>query len=298
MLREDVDSIEDPILEADPRPSVQRWLAQRRAVEAQVGGHQRRLYFVLMYCDDNIIGVVGVDRAVRVLKAWRTLTQKAGLIMAIPEKRSIGVWCTWIGALIFASLGLIVIPRAKLIRASTAIRNLTTYGIPFSEYRSLVGLLEHFRDVARVPRNHMHGLYTPHRLLGTWEEGPNELVRLTYTMQLQFQRWMDIIGRCGGCAVTKVLQRKDISQPAMRTFVSSSDAATDSVPPAMGGYMHGFYWHRPIALDDLQWLHITVLELLACGFTVMFGARIRPSSSFQLTLVDATLVCSLLHTGR
>ena len=67
--------------------------------------------FYLSICDDNIIGVVGVQRAVRVLKAWRTLTTRLGLIMAIPEKRSIGVWCQWIGALVFTSIGLVVVPK-------------------------------------------------------------------------------------------------------------------------------------------------------------------------------------------
>lgn len=74
MFREDVDAIEDPLLEADPRPVVQQWLAARRKLEEKHGGHQRRLYFVLMYCDDNIIGVVGLARAVRLLKAWREIT--------------------------------------------------------------------------------------------------------------------------------------------------------------------------------------------------------------------------------
>lgn len=92
MLHEDIDSFEDPLLlESDPRPSVKAWLAERRAVEVEKGGHKRRLYFVAMYCDDSIIGVVGARRAVRILKQWRRLTQQVGLIMAIPENRSLGV---------------------------------------------------------------------------------------------------------------------------------------------------------------------------------------------------------------
>lgn len=49
MLREDVDAVEDALLEADPRPSVQAWLAERRKLQSRVGGHQRRLYSVFMY---------------------------------------------------------------------------------------------------------------------------------------------------------------------------------------------------------------------------------------------------------
>ena len=37
-----------PRLEKDDRPSVPRWLQERRQVEQRHGGHQRRCYFVLM----------------------------------------------------------------------------------------------------------------------------------------------------------------------------------------------------------------------------------------------------------
>ena len=91
LLREDVDAEEDPIMEADPRPTTQAWLAERRDVEEAHGGHQRRPYHASMYCDDNVVIVVGAARAVRILRKWRALTTDAGLLMAIPEKRSLGV---------------------------------------------------------------------------------------------------------------------------------------------------------------------------------------------------------------
>eukprot|EP00965_Chrysotila_dentata_P042954 1426615-Pleurochrysis_carterae.AAC.1 len=60
-----------------------------------------------MYTDDPIIGVVGVQRALRALKIWRAITDDMNLIMAIPEKHTLGVWARWLGALLFASLGII-----------------------------------------------------------------------------------------------------------------------------------------------------------------------------------------------
>jgi len=128
LFRAEVDEVEDALLEHDSRPSAQRWLELRRALETRIGGHQRRLYFVHMYCDDNIIGVVGVHRAIRVLKTWRRLVQRAGIVMAIPEKRSLGVWAIWLGALIFASFGLIVVPKDKILRATAAISQLNAEG--------------------------------------------------------------------------------------------------------------------------------------------------------------------------
>jgi hypothetical protein len=69
LLREDVDRVEDALLDGDERPSAQNWLASRRRLEQKVGGHQRRLYSVHMYCDDNVVIVVGIQRALRVLAA-------------------------------------------------------------------------------------------------------------------------------------------------------------------------------------------------------------------------------------
>lgn len=43
MLHKDIDSIDDPILMADSRPSAQAWLSEMKALEAVIGGHQRRL---------------------------------------------------------------------------------------------------------------------------------------------------------------------------------------------------------------------------------------------------------------
>ena len=48
----------------------------------------------------------------------RQIEREAGLIMAIPKKRMLGTWGLWLGILIFSSLGCVIVPRAKLVRAS------------------------------------------------------------------------------------------------------------------------------------------------------------------------------------
>ena len=57
IFRKRMDAVEDPINEADPRPSMRNWLAARRRLEARVGGHQRRLYTTRTFCDDNIVSL-------------------------------------------------------------------------------------------------------------------------------------------------------------------------------------------------------------------------------------------------
>ena len=288
LLREDIDSVEDRLAEADPRESMQNYLQTRREVERRTGAHERRLYAALMYCDDSLLIVVGASRAIRVLRAWRRLVTDAGLIMAIPEKRTVGVWCTWIGALIFSTLGVIAVPRAKIIRATSAIKRLCSVGIEFGEYRSLMGLLEHVRCVTRFPKAYLHGLYAPHGADGEGSNGPNTLVHPNVMMSSQFSRLLDLLAAACGCVVANVLKRFEITVGQVTTFLTASDAATDSHPPGMGGFCHGFYWQFEVATEHLQWLHITVLELLACAFNVIITAKLLPPKARMLQLVDAT----------
>ncbi|MGA1355015.1 MAG: hypothetical protein ACO32I_09620, partial [Candidatus Limnocylindrus sp.] len=70
--------------------------------------------------------------------------------------------------------------------------------------------------------------------------------------------------------------------------MAASDAATDSAPPGLGGYMHRMYWQLTIPFEDLAWLHITVLELLACVFGTIIFAKVLPSRARITMIVDAT----------
>ena len=64
----------------------------------------------------------------------RDIEREAGLIMDIPAKRMLGTWCLWLGIYIFAGLGLVVVPRHKLVRATSAIRRTASRRLQFDEY--------------------------------------------------------------------------------------------------------------------------------------------------------------------
>ena len=136
--------------------------------------------------------VVGTVRALRL---WRRLTDELGLVMAIAEKRSLGSWTLWIGVLLIPALGIVVVPRSKLLRAARAIDALLASGLEFHEYRSRCGLLEHLRAVNLRGRNVMHGLYEPHGPAGASRHGPNGLVRCSGLMRKQLQRWLNQVAR-------------------------------------------------------------------------------------------------------
>ena len=284
IFRRRMDSHWDPINEADSRPSMQSWLAARCELESRVGGHQRRLYFATTYCDDSLIGVVGVEQAISALRIRRDITRDAGLIMAIPEKRVLGVWGVWLGIAIFSSLGLIVVPKAKLIRASASVTAAINSASTFDEYRSLIGLLEHIRPATRWPKRIMHGLYRPHGPNGASREGPGGIVRPDLFMAKQLLHWLALLSSVAGAAFTSVLARSTLpTSLGGAEYFASSDAATDSDPPGMGGWMHGMYWYLPLTAHIVHWLHISVLEMLASGFSaIIFGSQL--GSSARLTL--------------
>ena len=77
--------------------------------------------------------------------AWLEETEAVGLVLAGPEKWQMGGHVDWIGVVVAASLFLIIVPKNKLLRAQAATQDAKQGLLPFSEYRALVGLLEHLR---------------------------------------------------------------------------------------------------------------------------------------------------------
>ena len=273
LLREDMDAAEASMA-PDMRPSAERWRAARSAIrmtgkrDSDIERRaQQRLYFAHMYTDDPIMGVVGVQRAIRLLLTWRRLVGELRLIMAIPEKRHLGTWAPWLGVLLLAGIGLVLIPKAKLLRTVQRIDELVTTGLPFQDYRSLIGMLEFLRVVYCASASIMYSLYQPHGSLRVKQEGPAALIRPNPFQYEQLRRHREALLNTGGAPVTAALKRAQAaeSQPLPVKFVASADAATDSDPPGMGGFCHGLYWYIPIPMEWLAWLHITVLELLASG---------------------------------
>eukprot|EP00965_Chrysotila_dentata_P006022 197672-Pleurochrysis_carterae.AAC.1 len=194
-----------------------------------------------MYTDDPIIAVVGVARALRALRVWRALTRDVGLLMAIPEKRTLGAWARWLGALLFAAFGVVVIPKAKLLRATTHMRAAIAGTLDFSLYRSLVGMLEHFRCVNCSPPVSLQELYQPHREHALHQD-LDRVVTLGPAASAQMREQLHLTSACGGAPF-------HVAIPALRTthtpyphiVTALADAATDSRPQAWGATAKGSF---------------------------------------------------------
>jgi len=235
-------------------------------------GPQQRLYSAYMFTDDPICVVVGVDRTLRALRAWRRLTDSVGLIMAIPEKRSLGCWAKWLGVLLIPALGLVVVPRDKLIRAAASITATLEHGTEFHVYHALCGLLEHLRAVNLRGRNVMHGLYEPHGPTGASRFGPSGMVVCTDLMRKLLTRWLGLLWESCGASVLSALGRFETQPPPELYFHACSDAMYELARGGLGGYCHGFYWSFVVPPELLPVLSIPILEFLGVVFNFLVFA--------------------------
>ena len=273
LFRADMDAADAPFLR-HASPKLRRWQALRLRAQERTGRpcppgapekcEQLRLYAAHMYTDDPIFLVVGVERALRALRVWRTLTQRVGLIMAAPEKRSLGTHALWLGVLFVMSLGLVIVPKDKLLRASHAITDTLKGAAPFHRYRALCGLLEHLRAVNLRGKNVMHGLYRPHEEQGAGRFGPAGLVRCSDLMRKQLLRWHRLLRESAAVSVLAAVKRDEVRPPPDLHILLCADACLgDEDPAGIGGFCHGLYWNFEIPTQHLGLVTIPALELLA-----------------------------------
>ena len=285
MMREDMDLAEQQA-PPDERPKAVAWREIRRRIRSvHVHDVQSRLYVVHMYTDDPIFGVVGRDRALRLLSTWMRLVTEMRLKMAIHEKRHLGTWAPWLGVLLLAGLGLVLIPKAKLLRTIERINELLTHGLPFQDYRALIGMLEHLRYVYHTRSSCMYGLYAPHGSRRVLQGGPNTSIRPTPFQCEQLQRHREQLVISGGAPMTAAIRRQaePIGLGLAVIFTVTADAATDSKPPGLGGFCHGLWWHVEIPTEWLLYLHITVLELCAtCVGAIVFAPYLAHARRIRL----------------
>ena len=123
LVAQRMDALDAPFLAADAAndPSRAAWLRRRQALAARTGRNEARLYALHIYTDDPEFMCVGYDRFIRLLGCWRDVTSMIGLRMAIAEKRQLGTWAPWLGALLLGTIGLAVITKDKLQRARVQI---------------------------------------------------------------------------------------------------------------------------------------------------------------------------------
>ena len=302
---EEFDRLEAEARRDNPNPSWEAWIQMRQGLEEQCRRdrpkqagvappdcNQQRLAALTMYSDDPVAIVVGVERAVRLLEAWRLVTRTANVQMAGPEKRQLGGGVLWVGVGLLAAIGLVVVPKNKLLRANDALRRAVDGQITVDDFRRLLGLLEHLRFIARLQADVTNVLYAPYRRGGAAQEGPTTLLQPTLDMQGALQKWIDVILHCAGAVATAAFTLGVAARLDRATAIvaASSDAAGDGRgEPGMGGYLHGYFWRVALPPALYALLHITGWECLATCVTILVAARWAGSDATLAVQTDALL---------
>jgi hypothetical protein len=133
------------------------WWNRRKAL----GEWQAFPVTMFMYTDDPCILCLGPDMAYEALKVWNWMASESRTMMAIMEKRSLGMSAKWIGVKFFVQFGVSVLTAQKVIRALAGIKEACCGSLYFDQYRSLVDFLEHARDVLFLRGDKMYGIYHP-----------------------------------------------------------------------------------------------------------------------------------------
>ena len=209
----------------------------------ELGDFQAALVTMLMYCDDPIILCVGPDMTHEALKVWTWMASESNTMMAIPEKRSLGMSAKWIGIKFFVSLGISAVTEQKVLRAFSSIDLAYSGALNIDQYRSLVGFLQHLRTVLFLRGDKMYGLYGPLN----WSLEPIQHVDCSDLMQLQLNRFKHRLAVQAGSSVENV-QTFLSGQPlpkvqhsiAARRWAIFSDAAKERTDrPGLGGWICG-----------------------------------------------------------
>ena len=251
----------------DQEPEVAAWLDTRRQISHEE--NQARAWTHHIYTDDSMLITVGISRFIRMLYAWRYATAGCNILMAIPQKRCFGTAIPALGAYVYFSHGLIIIPRHKIVRALSMLRQLIQCSLTYGDYRSLLGLLEHFVLLNQARRNVMYGLYA-----GLSDSAdPADYVLPSRLIVKQATRWMELLlSRCG-CNFFDVLPNAPSPQTVEFSYHVYSDAALQGAPiPSLGGYFHGVWWTLPLELR-YQRIPIAHLEFAAGIITFVMFVR-------------------------
>ena len=288
--------VEDaPFFASRTAPAEVAWVDTRRELSRVTGRGELSFCRARVYSDDPVFLCLGVSRFVRFLRQWSYFIENARHRMSTLTKGQFGCHSTWNGAEHFPSLGVVVIPKVKIIKACTGLSqaiegakiakksgpkgaNLPTR----ANWRKLCGLLQHLLDILQLTRDAMHLLY--------WAADgtdPGAPIQVSDMFVEQCERWMAILNAHNGVADSVVFEplRGQIERPNDNPFIMTSDAAKEgTTSPGIGGYMHTYAWRIELSPDEI--LPISPLEYVAIAINLIeFGGILpQPLSSVATML--------------
>ena len=296
VVKKNFDEEEERYAEECNHPGFQQWRQTRRMLSSKTGRNEARCYFLEMYTDDPLGGILGAQRMKRFIVCWTRCTRRMRLKMAIAVKRQLGCSAKWIGARYHNVVGIVVIPKDKRVKAMHDLLKLIEGSLNCEELKKLNGLLEWCAVVKQLKRNWMAGMYEPFQAGREAEWGGETLPWVSKLMRQSAWAWVTDLSV--GCAapVSAALPHRQIMQfedsqpfkPGTTLYGITSDASKEGATiPGIGGYFAGLWWS--IALEDrLWWFDVPALELMGFGINlIVFGKVLQQLTKSEHTLVVA-----------
>ena len=268
-------------------PAERRLIARRRVVSGITGREECALFAAHVYTDDSFVIVAGTDRAVRWVRTWGEFVRRSKSRMAIPEKRLVGAGGVWCGVAVLPCIGVAHTERVKTVRACTTLVRIADRDptLPWGDYRSLTGLLEHLLPIVGMNRRYMHELYHIHRVFS--KATPATLVgsHISEGASNRATEWYDALSSCPGVLADVVFGAARIDVPTdVSKWYIFGDAARERAldGSGLGGYMHGYAWRAALTPPDIAGeykLPITLLEYIVIGVNLIMFCPLIPLSS-------------------
>jgi hypothetical protein len=240
--------------------------------------------------------VVGADRVVRCVKLWLCFMEKAGLLVAGPEKHALGLEAVHCGIRHHSFFGLQIIPDRKALLVIAALTLMLAGQCTQKTAHSCLGLLEHCRYATGLISQRLYALWACfHKTTG-----PESLIVLDPLASRTASFWITFLQHCNGSAVATV---RDVDVPregALEWHVDSDAALQPRWQTGLGGFLHGFWWKLPYD-PTLEFLTIGALELFAAGLSleVLYAILGSPTSGCPTVWVywnvDALTGVFVLH---
>ena len=285
------------------QPALAAAMQRRAALPHDHYGTHARLADAMMYTDDPLAGVVGVQRCVRFLKELHGLVGPDGmrLMLAGAHKMHLGTMVKWLGVMYASPIGCIWVPPAKIAKASASIATVLNGTCTLSAYRQLFGFLVSLLFMAGGDDTLMHFLEEPLRASGASGTGPDTIVEVTDLHAATLRRWQRLLLNMPGSCILAAVERRAPLQGDV-VWRIASDAARepqdgrDAKADGMGGALYGRWWRLALT-DELRSMPIPVLEFLACCISLITFEPDTHAAARVCSEVDALATVQSLATG-
>jgi len=277
-------------------PTFAAWLERKARLSLQTGRNEARLFAIRCYTDDPEWMVVGADRMIRFLQTWHYVMQSSGLLMAVADKREIGVSSTWNGHGHISLASLVVLQPHKALRALDVINRAFNEGVTASEWRDNNQLLNHLRVVRMDQPDAMYDMWA------VVENVENNCIIPRSILELHkpgITRWIHCLSTIPAASYALAVDQKYIlgalpAVPSAVFHVYTDAAKSGTGSPAIAGYVAGLYWALPLSSEALQMFDIPVLEMVGVVIAVYIIAERYPGISISIWSDSETSV-TVMH---